>query len=107
MPLKIVICFSLFSEDIIAAFLSKNIVNNTGEKHIILFMGLPVVFYVITICIPIIITLPLMSLLWLRISRLLERENLYIMSQIHSNCIWLAKLNLFARIEIYKPKVCE
>ena len=34
--------FSLFMEDIIIAFMSKNIFNNTGEKYIIHFMDLPI-----------------------------------------------------------------
>ena len=39
-PIKIVILFSLFSED----FMPKTTFNNIGEKHIIHFMGSPVVF---------------------------------------------------------------
>ena len=45
-PLKIVILFSLFSEDIIP-FLPKNTFNSIGEEHIIHFISLPVVFLVL------------------------------------------------------------
>ena len=38
--------FSLIDEDIIELFFDKkNTFNNTSEKHIIHFMGLPVVFF--------------------------------------------------------------